>query len=165
MGAEVMLEQTVTLRSGRTAVVGELDWGAYKRIKSMVARVASEKLSGEAIAEAFKAATDGDPMAAGISAMRVIGAALVEAMDEMTPVLVAGCLREKMDVESLGPVDVLKLRAACLQTNDMDQILGLEGNVLAAVAQKAMALIAAGRAGGSQQSTSSPQATAGVSLT
>ena len=55
-------------------------------------------------------------------------------------------LRESLApvMDSLPPIDVLRLREACTKVNDLESILGMEGNALAAVVQRIMAMTAAG---------------------
>lgn len=156
-------EESVTLKSGRTVIVREMDWKGYKRIKAQIVRLTAEKLTPASIIDMAAVMKSSDPMVTGIQALQSIAGTAIEAIDELTPVLIAGCIKDTVEVDSLPPIDVLRLREACTKVNDLESILGMEGNALAAVVQRIMAMTAAD--GGSPSNQPSPPDTAGVSLT
>lgn len=159
------LEARVELKSGRTVVVRELNWKAYKQCKAAVLRIVTEKLSPDAIVDIAAVMKSDDPFVTGVQALRSVGVLISDSIDEITPLLVAGCIDpdQAIDVEALGPMDMLKLREACGSVNDLDQLIGLEGNALAAAVNRINALMAVGGGSGSKQP--SPNPTSGVSLT
>ncbi len=151
----------VEISTGETITVGMLDWKGYKTIKQpiidrMAAR-AAEAFSDPAVMEGT----------GGAAAMAPLLAGLDEAMSEVTPQFVDACVEDK---NSLGvvkrPVDWLKLREAAAKVNDLNQILELEGNALAAAIKSVMSrLMGATDDGGFQLITTSPTPTAGQSAT
>lgn len=158
------IELAVPLKSGKTVIVREMNWQTYKRIKTQVVQLLAERLNHETLVELFAIAKSTNKAYTGLQAIRTLGVAVLQAIDDLTPVLVAGCVPEgSVDVETLPPVDVYRLREACTKVNDLEALLGLEGNAIAATVQRLRGLMAAG--GGSQSSQPSPPDTAGVSLT
>lgn len=159
------IEVPVTLKDGRTIYVRELNWGGYKRFKSRIVGIISEKLSPDAIVDIAAVMKSTDPFVTGVQALRSLATLVSDAIDELTPLLVSGCLdaSESIVVDSLGPMDMLKLRDACSKVNDLDALIGLEGNALAAAVNRINALTAGD--GGSGSKPTSPPATGGASLT
>ena len=93
-------------------------------------------------------------------------AGLDEAMSDLTPLFVEACVEDK---NSLGvvsrPIDWLRLREAAAKVNDLNEILELEGNALAAAITAVMSRLMGANDGGFQLNTSSPPPTDGPSLT
>jgi hypothetical protein len=150
----------VEISTGETITVGMLDWKGYKELKpalvNMMATRAAEAFSNPDVMEGT----------AGAAAMAPLLAGLDEAMSDLTPLFVEACVEDK---NSLGvvsrPIDWLKLREAAAQVNDLNEILELEGNALAAAITAVMSRLTDTSDGGFQLNTSSPSPTAGPSET
>lgn len=163
MPEERPLSIDVPLRDGRTVTIGELRWGVYKPLKRKVADVAASRLTPEVVVDAIATAKSDDPLHTGAQAFGVLGTLLLEIIDELTPLIVQGCTATELDFDNLPAVDVLRLREAAATTTDLEAVLGLEGNALAAAAKRLVSLTAV-RGGGSRLKEQSPELTDGVSL-
>ena len=151
----------VEISTGETITVGIMDWKGYKTLKQPVidrmAARAAEAFSDPAVMEG----------AGGAAAMAPMLAGLDEAMSEVTPQFVDACVEDKNSLGAVKrPVDWLKLREAAATVNDLNDILELEGNALAAAIKAVMSrLMGATDDGGVQLNTSLPMPTDGPSET
>mgnify|MGYP001296327997 CR=1 FL=1 len=152
----------VEISTGETITVGMLDWKGYKELKPALVDTMAARA-----AEAFSdpAAMEGT---GGAVAMAPLLAGLDEALGDLPPLFVQACVEDK---NSLGvvsrPIDWLRLREAAAKVNDLNEILELEGNALAAAIKAVMSRLTAVDLddGGSPSSTSLPMPTDGPSPT
>jgi hypothetical protein len=150
----------VEISTGEVITVGMLDWKGYKELKpalvNTMAQRAAETFSDPGVLEGT----------GGAAAMAPLLAGLDEAMSDLTPLFVEACVEDK---NSLGvvsrPIDWLRLREAAAQVNDLNEILELEGNALAAAITAVMSRLMGATDGGLQLSTSSLPLTGGQSQT
>lgn len=152
----------VPLADGRKMTVRELTWGAYRRLKLKVASTAADRLLTAFTAGSLP--TDKEAVLNDSKFLSTAVASLIEAADDLTPELVAGCCDVKADqVESMRPADVLSLRNAAAQVNDLEKIFGLEKNGLAAAIKKLQTIVA-DFGGGWSSNPSSPPPMDGVEI-
>jgi len=150
----------VEISTGETITVGILDWKGYKELKpalvNTMAKKAAETFSDPSVMEGT----------GGAAAMAPLLAGLDEAMSDLTPLFVEACVEDK---NSLGvvsrPIDWLRLREAAAKVNDLNEILELEGNALAAAITAVMSRLMGATDGGLQLNTSLPPPTDGPSPT
>jgi len=149
----------VELSTGGTVTVGVLSWKGYKKLKpAIVDRLAAKA----AIAFADPAMVDGE---AGAAAMAPLLAGLDEVLSEVTPQFVEACVEDAASLaEVTRPLDWLRLRQAAATVNDLEEILELEGNAMAAAIKAVMSRLTDDD-GGFQLNTNSPTPTDGASET
>jgi len=119
----------VTLLDNRKVKVQKLRWKAYKALKTALASRIGANLGR--IIQMFQSGQMGlgVEMPAGDRAVSDLSAAL----DDITEQIVAGCVREPLDLETVDAVDLLAIRDAGLKVNPISQFVALEGNCFAAL--------------------------------
>lgn len=127
-------QKTVKLSDGRSICVGQLSWKGFKAAKRRLA----EFLEGDM--PAILASIDQSNPSGSIAKVVTLA---IGVLDDETPYFIRQCLdpvaAESLgDFESLYVGDVLELRAAVGEVNDMSKILDLEKNLAVSVVSKAM---------------------------
>lgn len=166
--------RTVTIKNGRKITVGELSWAGYKAIKRALSDYISDELAGVFVSVQERVQQGEDPEQANQQTIRSIIGIVATAMDELSPVLVNHCVEDQngkpFDAAALKTRDVLALRDAAAEVNDLDEILDLEKKALSGLATRLLKMInetdladlsALSTAGGSRSSPSSPAPTGG----
>ena len=151
----------VILSDGSSVTVGPLNWAGYKRLKTRVV----EKLADRA-SVVF---ADEELMTKGNAVIVPLMAALDDVLADSTPEFVASCVENQDSLKSVDhPVDWLRLRQAGAEVNNLEELLELEGNAIAASVKTVMSRLmdAANMAGvgGSTLNPSLPLPTAGASV-
>ena len=136
--------KTLTLTSGKKVTIGQLKWGAYRKLRNAMAGEAIQNLmkmfwGAKAKLESTETETESpDRETDWRQMLPEIVEAFFEAMDSNSEDFIRGCVQSD-ELQELGPlaevpvIDVLEIRQACGEVVDLRKVLGLEGNVLAAV--------------------------------
>ena len=161
------VSRRVDLTDGTTVTVGKIRFGHYRKLRTAMA--------GNLLSDVMEKAGNEDAEAAGTEFFAKIVEAALQVIDENVETLIRGCLNAEDNkripaIDDMDVVDVLNIRNACGEVNDLRAVLALEGNVFAAAWEWIAPLIREHlptllKSGGLPSSHNSPEPTDGDALT
>ncbi|AMV20576.1 hypothetical protein [Planctomyces sp. SH-PL14] len=127
-----MPSRTIPLSDGREILVGPLSWRAAKQIKNALIDLLAQ--DAQRLLPLLDLVRSGQ--LPSHDALQQLGRFLVSAIDDLTEVLVRGCLgttsdSPPVDFATLAYADVLALSTAASELNDIEQLVLAEGNAVA----------------------------------
>lgn len=122
----------VPLSTGQTVTVGVMNWAGYVTLKNRIVSLLGGQ-AGRMIAEFLTAEqAPKDWVSAATTATPLLLKLVNDAIDAATPALIMASTPESFRIEELGPSDILDLRAAAIEVNDVPALMEREKNFLAA---------------------------------
>ena len=132
-------ERVVEISTGEVTV-GQLQWSGYRRIKTGILQFVGDKLAS-ILRDSFAALPGGiqiNPAMAAVGVVPALTVAIGESIDKATIDILEACGVPRATLDAASAIDVILLREAANEINQIERLIDAEKNLLGGLVSKAL---------------------------